>query len=92
MTQESAKQNIEFITAFANGETIQCLAFGKYWQDLDEPSFVADAEYRIKPERVFALYNERTKDIEYLSDNESNAINSITPHGWKKVELSKFNE
>ena len=44
-------------------ETIQFLAFGKYWQDFDEPFFVAAAEYRIKPKYVSALCNEKTKRI-----------------------------
>ena len=92
MTQESAKANLEFITAFANGETIQCLAFGKYWQDLDEPSFVADAEDRIKPKGVSALCNEKTKRIQYLCDNESDIIKFNLPYGVIIDELVKFNE
>lgn len=89
MTRETAKKHLETITAFANGKEVQCLAFGKYWQDLDEPCFVADAEYRVKSKRVFAFYNERTKDIEHLSDEERNFL---APCGWEKVELIKFNE
>ena len=92
MTQETAKKHLEFITAFAKGETIQCLAFGKYWQDLDEPSFVADAEYRIKPKRVSAPCNEKTKRVQYLCDNESDIIKFNFPYGVIIVELIKFNE
>ena len=99
MTRENAKKNLkvitsfaknlEFVTAFANGEEIQYLASDGEWQDIDEPMFVQQTKYRVKPKRVFALYNERTKDIEYLSDEERNFI---TPCGWEKVELIKFNE
>lgn len=92
MTRESAKANLEFITAFANGEEIQYLASDGEWYDHDQPMFIEKGKYRIKPKRVFAIFNERTKDIEYLSDNESNAINFITPFGCYKAELVKFDK
>ena len=92
MTRESAKANLEFITAFANGEEIQYLSSDGEWYDHDQPMFVQSGKYRVKPDRVFAIFNERTKDIEYLSDNESNAINFITPYGCYKAELVKFDK
>ena len=39
MTQETAKENLEVITAFANGETIQYLTDADKWTDLDDPKF-----------------------------------------------------
>ena len=92
MTRENAKANLEFITAFANGETIQYLSSDGKWYDSDEPVFTQQGRYRVKPKRVFAIFDERTKCIEYLSDNESNAINFITPFGCYKAELVKFDK
>lgn len=89
MTRETAKKNLELITAFANGETIQHLVFPDLWADLDDPIFYSHIQYRVKPKRVFALYNEMTKDIDYLSENERNFI---VPCGWIKVELIKFDK
>lgn len=89
MTRKTAKEHLEFITAFANGETIQYLDPDGEWYDHDEPAFVQQGRYRVKPKRAFALYNEKTKGIKCLYDEE---INLITPYGWEKVELIKFNE
>ena len=92
MTRETAKSNLEFITAFANGEEIQFLSSDGEWYDHDEPMFIEKGRYRVKPKRVFALYNKMTKEIEYLSENEQNVINFLIPCGWVKVELVKFDK
>ena len=90
MTRESAKLNLKFIIAFANGEQIQYLSFYGEWQDFDDHTFTQKGRYRVKPNRVFVIFDERTKDIEYLSDNESTVINFNTPFGCYKSELVKF--
>ena len=89
MTRENAKENLQLITDFADGETIQYLASDGEWYDHAEPMFAEHRKYRVKPKRVFALYNEMTKEIEYLSDNEQNFL---IPCGWEKVELVKFDK
>ena len=89
MTIEGAKKNLELITDFANGETIQYLASDGEWYDHAEPMFAEHRKYRVKPKRVFALYNKITRNIQYQSDTESNFI---PPFGWIKVELVKFNK
>ena len=89
MTIEGAKKHLELITAFANGETIQYLASDGEWYDHAEPMFVEHRKYRVKPKRVFALYNKMTRNIQYQSDTESNFLQ---PSGWIKVELVQSND
>ena len=91
MTQETAKEHLELIIALANGKKIQHLAvFG--WEDLDDPKFYNGKKYRVKPDRFFALFNESTKQIQYLCDNEEMLFKFDIPCGWEKVELIKFSE
>ena len=49
-------------------------------------------KYRVKPDRFFALFNESTKQIQYLCDNEEMLFKFDIPCGWEKVELIKFSE
>ena len=92
MTQETAKENLEVIAAYANGETIQYLTDADKWTDLDDPKFYSGKKYRVKPDRFFSLFNESTKQIQYLCDNEEMLFKFDIPCGWEKVELIKFNE
>ena len=97
MTRETAKKNLkvitsfaknlEFITAFANGEEIQYLASDGEWQDIDEPMFVQQTKYRVKPKRVFALYNpERHEFISNLESFNEQRILKMISIGWIKFE------
>ena len=93
MTRENAKANLKFITAFANGETIQYLSFYGDWQDSDEPTFTQEGRYRVKPKRVFALYhpehNQCKTNLERFSEL---SIDAMLLEGWVKVELGKCND
>ena len=92
MTREIAKQNLELITAFANGETIQYLDYLGEWADADSPSFVLQGRYRVKPKRVLGLYNPASNPVsnycETNLDRFSKArINDMLSRGWVMVEL-----
>lgn len=50
MDRDTAKALLPIITAFANGEIIQCNASGDGWRDLTEPTWSARTDsYRVKP-------------------------------------------
>ena len=92
MTRETAKKNLELITAFANGETIQYLSSLGEWADADTPSFVLQGRCRVKPKRVFGLYNPVSNPVSnYCQTNlgrfSEARIAEMLSRGWIKVEL-----
>ena len=88
MTRETAKQNLEVIIAYANGETIQYSDSLGEWKDADSPSFVQQGRYRVKPKRLFALYNPVSNCCETNLGRVSEArIAGMISRGWIKVEL-----
>ena len=57
MTRETAKKNLEIIKAYAEGKKIQMLSDSGTWEINDNPLFMDNCEYRIKPVKL---------DIEYV--------------------------
>lgn len=49
MTPERAAELLPIITAFAEGKTIQFLAFNGEWSDVPSPAWDDRSKYRIKP-------------------------------------------
>lgn len=47
-------KNAELIIAWANGARIEFFANGA-WHFIEEPKWLSDTEYRIKPERVWPV-------------------------------------
>ena len=93
MTIEGAKKNLQLITAFANGETIQYLASDGEWYDHAEPMFAEHRKYRVKPKRVFALYNPNLNQCETnLERFGESRIHKMLSDGWVKVELVQSND
>ena len=93
MTIEGAKKNLQLITAFANGETIQYFASDGEWYDHAEPMFAEHRKYRVKPKRVFALYNPNLNQCETnLECFGESRIHKMLSDGWIKVELVKFDK
>lgn len=87
MTQETAKENLEVIAAFANGETIQYLTSLGEWTDVNNPMFIKHGKYRVKPKRIFALYNpERHEFISNLESFNEQRILKMISIGWIKFE------
>ena len=87
MTRETAKENLEVITAFANGKTIQYLTDDYKWHDVNNPTFIKHGKYRLKPKRVFALYNpERHEFISNLESFNEQRILKMISIGWIKFE------
>ena len=93
MTQETAKENLEVIAAFANGETIQYLTSLGEWTDVNNPMFIKHGKYRVKPKRIFALYNPANNCCETNLERFSEArIDEMVSRGWIKVELVQVNQ
>ena len=81
MTAAGAKKHAEVIRKFGEGKVVQSLTTAG-WQDLEEPHFDADREYRVKPEprvpREWVISETTGKALEILPG-------SVVPFGSIRV-------
>ena len=77
MTREEAKELLPFITAFAEGKTIQFMdnTIGK-WIECNKPNFYGDIKYRIKPEPKYRPFKNNAECWEEMQKHQ--------PFGWIK--------
>ena len=83
MTREEAKQLLPVIQAYAEGKEVQYYySQGGKWCGIEEPSFNADAEWRIKPEPTYRAFESQEECWQEMQKHQ--------PFGW--LEDDRFNE
>lgn len=97
MNRTIAQKFIDCIQAFADGETIQAKVAGcdeSKWGDCDNPSWLPDYEYRIKPEAEYRSFKDCDELIktfdrlfsEHVGVNQDDIIDTdlFMPQIWVK--------
>ena len=79
MTREEAKQLLPVIQAYAEGKEVQYYyAQGEKWCGIEEPSFNADTEWRIKPEPTYRAFESQEECWQEMQKHQ--------PLGWLKYK------
>ena len=84
MNRKEAKELMPIIQAFAEGKAIEsrCIKGDKsLWYDDEDPSFVDDLEYRIKPEQKYRPFKDAEECWQEMLKHK--------PFGWVKSTLFK---
>ena len=77
MTREDAKQLLPVIQAYAEGKEVQYYySQGGKWCGIEEPSFNADDEWRIKPESTYRAFESQEECWQEMQKHQ--------PFGWLK--------
>lgn len=99
MTREEAKELLPIIQAFAEGKTIQYKNSEGEWEDIDNPSFYVNLEYRIKPGPKYRPFKDREEcwnemlkhqPFSYITDDLGNVtqVNGLQLNAFNELFIS----
>lgn len=92
MTRDRAKELLPIIQAFAEGKAIQARAGGSRgtWEDLADPYWHNEHEYRIKPEPLEFWAVIQGGHVVSVRDSEDEALRTIKYYSGSHI--AKFKE
>ena len=81
MTREETKEMLPIMKAFVEGKTIEYSADGKFWSEVDTPTWSLGKFYRIKSEPKYRPFKTKEECWQEMMKHQ--------PFGWVKEKENK---
>ena len=81
MTREETKEMLPIMKAFVEGKTIEYSADGKFWSEVDTPTWSSGKFYRIKSEPKYRPFKTKEECWQEMMKHQ--------PFGWVKEKENK---